>query len=163
LPTLVLPRALHRVGVDQPVPVRRPAAKMPTLGADLGCHRGSGSPAGTQYLPFGLVTRWVEHRLVGGVGQVDPPIQFGEPDADAVGVELSDDAVCLAGGEGAFELADHHRVERPIGVGGGAQQRGGLWAMVPKRCAGVADVEVLDQDSATAVDHAGRVVALPFL
>lgn len=33
---------------------------------------------------------------MGGVGQIDRAVQFGQPDADAVGVELSDDGPSLS-------------------------------------------------------------------
>jgi hypothetical protein len=76
-----------------------------------------------------LVAEQLMHGSVGGVGQVDGAVDFGQPDVDAVGVQLDDDAAGLPGGEGAFELADHHRVERSVRVRGGAQQGGGLRAV----------------------------------
>jgi hypothetical protein len=136
---------------------------VPALGPHLRGHRGSGTTPGSQNLTFGLMTEQLEYRLVRGVDQVHWPVELGQPRADVVGVELGDDAARLAGGERALELADHHRIEPPLRVGGRGQQRGRLWAVLPRQGAGVADIEELDHDPAAAVDHPDCVAPLSFL
>ena len=55
-----------------------------------------------------------EQSLVCGVGEVDRAVEFGQPDLHAAGVQLGDDRPGLFAGEGAFELADHHRIKPAV-------------------------------------------------
>jgi hypothetical protein len=98
---------------------------------------------------------------VSGIGEVDGAVELGHPDRDPVGVQVGDDVLGLPAVEGPLELADHDRVERAVGAGGGGQHGGGLGALLPGHGTGVSDVEKLGGDPAVSTDQLAGAVQLP--
>lgn len=102
-----------------------------------------------------------DDRLMGRVVQVHRAVDLGQPQLDTVPVEQRRQGAELVTGERPFVLADDHRVERPVGVGHGGQQCGGLWPVLPCPTARASDVEELRHDGAVAVDQVASGFALP--
>jgi hypothetical protein len=135
-----------RPRVREPVPVRRPAAKVPALLPGLGGHRGADPDAGPGNLPLGRQPQHRHRLLIMLTLVVDPAARLRHPQLDAVMLEQGGHRRVLAAVERPLVLPDHDRVPPPVRIGELGDQRSGLRAPGPRHRPGFSDVEQFRHD-----------------
>lgn len=114
----------------------------------LDFHGGADSGADAVAFAFAHAAEEGHDEVVGfGVG-VDASADLGDPEFDAVVDEEGEGEAELVAAEGPVGFADDDGVEASGSVGERGEEAGGFGSALPGERAGLADVEVLDDDLA---------------
>ena len=150
-----------RSDVLELVAVRWPSAEEPALRSCLGGHGCLDTGLDAHPLALRHAAEERHHEIVGFAARVDGATDLGHPEGDAVVGEHGEGEPELVAVEGALRLADHDGIEAPGRVAERLQQSVRLGPPLPWQRSAVADVEVLLDDRAVAVDELPAAFELP--
>jgi hypothetical protein len=141
-----LGRVGMRPGVDQPVSVRRAAAKEAAFELGLRGHRGADPDLDPVALSFGDPAEHGHDQVVRLVVRVDRPADLGHPQRHAVVRENREGIAELIAVERPLRLPHDYGLEAAAGVGQGREERGRLRPSLRRDRAGLVDVKELGDD-----------------